>query len=516
MLVFQNLLNSYCEDPRLFLKFYDQGVEKRRHSYAAYVSLVKQCALLLKQRLGSLEGQAVVVAMSNSDHQLVVYGALLYIGVAIVPANPIETDDYLRTLKTNSRASLIVSDVVRGLETLLFNDFDNLLGLPPIPDELVRPSDPEALAVMVSTSGTTHNPKLVCLTQKNLFANMKSLQEFHRLERDSVHFCVLPLFHVNAFGFSFLTVLFAGGTLILNSRFHKESFWRLIHHDRAQTANIVPEIAQRLIDAGVGRSYQVSPSLKYVVSAASALTTQQFVDFQKMFHIPLLQGYGLSEAVNFSLVTPHDLDSTQLDTLIAQEQRPPAGVAIPGNEVRVLSEGRKGFLRERQLGDIVIRGENVMKGYFENEPATADSFFGDWLLTGDRGYFVQLGDDRKIFFVTGRTKNVVKRNSESICLEEIEDQIKSFSGLTDIAVVGFPNRWTGEEIGLVVCSNAESQSSQSLELQMVKAFSFYKRPKVIQWVNEIPKTGSFKIKRRLLVDLFRSWSETRFADQGRA
>jgi long-chain acyl-CoA synthetase len=511
---FHELIKSHRDDHRAFLKYYDNSTKVREHSYHQYVHLVQKCATLLQSKLQSFGSRAAVVAMSNSDHQLIVYGALLYLGATIVPANPAETDDYLATLKRNSRSSLIISDVDRLMETLVFRSFDVLDGIEPLSDNLISSGHLDNLAVMVSTSGTTNDPKLVCLTQQNLFANMYSLKEFHQLKRESIHLCVLPLFHVNAFGFSFLTTLLVGGTLILNRRFHKESFWRLIEAECAQTVNVVPEIVQRLIDAYPEKHFSVSPSLKYIVSAASALTKSQFIQFRRLFNVSLIQGYGLSEAVNFSLVTPPELDTSTLDQLLGNGTRPPAGIAIPGNEARILSDKTLEFLPQGQVGEIVVRGKNVMSGYFENPTATSSAFYGEWLRTGDCGYFIELSCGRQFFYVTGRKKNIAKRNSESICLEEIEDHIKKVSGLTDIAVIGFPNKWTGEEIGLVVCSNNNADLSPPLDAQLANAFAHYKRPKIVQWVDEIPKTGSFKIKRRLLVDLFKPWSDVRFTELG--
>lgn len=278
------------------------------------------------------------------------------------------------------------------------------------------------------TSGTTGNPKGVVQTRAGMESNARTVAKLHGFDQTSVHLTALPLYHCNAAAMSLFGNYFNGGTAVFLKRFTTENYFKFINEYGATTANLVPTFVADLVKAK-----QPWPiSLKYVLTAATALSQEICKNFFELYGPRLRQGYGLSEAVNFSFTMPL-LDSENFKKHMV-ENYPAVGLPIDGTEFRLVD------------GEVQVRGPNTMRCYWNNPTATNAALTDDgWLRTGDRG------EQRDGFMVlTGRFKEIIIKGGDNYSPVMIEDEFRRSNIVGDLAVVSAADARLGEDIGLVV------------------------------------------------------------------
>jgi long-chain acyl-CoA synthetase len=295
------------------------------------------------------------------------------------------------------------------------------------------PPSPEDDRFLIYTSGSTGMPKGVVLTRQAVEHNARAVASLHGFGPGRPHATCLPLYHCNALMMSLLGSLLAGGKLVLCPIFQPALFFEAMAREGVVTGSLVPALLQRVVDACPAWP----PDLQYLVTAAAPLSSTLAGRFHALYGNRLRQGYGLTEAVNFSFVM--DLLPEEEFRREYLDRKPPVGRPLPDTEYRL------------QAGEVQVRGPNLMRGYWRNPEATAEAIIsGGWLRTGD------LGEMRGGNLVLkGRSKEVINRGGESHYPAALEDDLTAAGMPTPFAVFAVDNERLGDDVG-VICESRES------------------------------------------------------------
>ena len=337
------------------------------------------------------------------------------------------------------------------------------------------------------TSGTTGKPKGVMLSHANLAANAHIISAEHRLGPDDRVTAVLPLYHINAFAVTMLAPLAHGGSLVMPPRFSAGKFWEMVARYECTWLNMVPTIVSFLLEGQVPPRAAIA-KVRFCRSASAPLPPEHLLAFQQKFGVGVIETMGFTETVAPAFSNPYE-----------PERRKVGSVGLPsGCEAKIVDE--TGYERpDGTPGEIVIRGPQVMSGYYKNEAATAGGFFpGGWLRSGDIG----IRDADGFFFVTGRIKELIIKGGENIAPREIDEVLLRHPAVLDAAAVGIPDPHYGQEImACVIRRDGHACSIEDLRAFCLEHLGRYKTPKVFRFVDELPRGPSGKVQRLKLAEL---------------
>ena len=342
-------------------------------------------------------------------------------------------------------------------------------------------------ALLMYTSGTTGRPKGVVHTQASLLAGGWTVTVAHELTPNDRGMGVLPFYHINGLCVSVMGSLVSGGSLAMVSRFSASKFWEQAEAGGITWFSVVPTIISHLLHGPAEPAAALRARLRFARSASSALAVETQRAFQDRFGLAIVESLGLTETAAQCLVNPLDPALHKIGS---------AGKAI-SNEARIADEAGVETPRGTE-GEIQIRGPNVMKEYLKNPEATAATFHGDWLRTGDIGRM----DDDGYVFVTGRLKELIIKGGENIAPREIDEALYEHPDVIEAAAFARPCPRYGERVEAAVrlseASNATGEELQALCQARVGAF---KAPEKVHLLDELPKGPSGKIQRLYLNQL---------------
>ncbi|MFI5202360.1 MAG: class I adenylate-forming enzyme family protein, partial [Candidatus Kapaibacterium sp.] len=338
--------------------------------------------------------------------------------------------------------------------------------------------------------------------------------------------CVLPIHHVNGTIVTLVTPMYFGGTVILNQKFQSEHFFDRIAKERINVVSVVPTLLAFLIEyyrtngtdgaAGTVRSpfatrhSPLATTLRHIICGAGPLTVELGAQFEEMFGIPIMHGYGLSETTCYSCFLPIGLTSDEHRHWMRDYGYPSIGVAIPQNEMMIADESGQ-ELPPGEKGEIAIRGENVMKYYYENDEANEKTFSYGWFRSGDEGFYQLDEQNRKFFFITGRIKELIIRGGVNISPLEIDEVLARCPNVKAAIAVGFENDFYGEEVGAYVQPvEGATLSAEEVIAYCRELLPFAKAPKAVIFGNDIPVTSTGKYQRNKCKPLFREWKSVQF------
>ncbi|WP_027798353.1 AMP-binding protein [Paraburkholderia dilworthii] len=349
-------------------------------------------------------------------------------------------------------------------------------------------SDAEDVALLMYTSGTTGTPKGVMLTHRNLLANARNITGEHRLNADDRVLASLPLYHINGLVVTLLAPLFHGGSVVITSRFSARTFWRDVARHACTWINVVPTIVAYLLNADEPCTFDLS-ALKFCRSASAALPVDHHRAFEARFGIGVIETMGMTETAAPVFSNPYD-----------SERRRIGSIGLPsGGEAKVIDRnGRE--CAPNECGELVLRGEQVMGGYYKQPEETSAAFTADgWLRTGDLGY----RDDDGYFYINGRAKELIIKGGENIAPREIDEALLRHPDVQDAAAVGMPDPAYGQDIvAFVVPRLREGQPAPDpadLREHCLRELGRYKTPKEFRFVDELPRGPSGKVQRLKLV-----------------
>jgi long-chain acyl-CoA synthetase len=334
--------------------------------------------------------------------------------------------------------------------------------------------NPDDTAVILYTSGTTGRPKGAQLTHGNLSENVAVSLELFELGPDAVMLGALPLFHAFGQTCALNATMAAGGSLSLLPRFDAGTALEIIERDRATVFEGVPTMYSAMLHHPAPAD---ASSLQLCVSGGAAMPVEVLRAFERRFECTILEGYGLSETSPVASFSRRDLE------------RKPGSIGLPvrGVEMRLVDV-------QDGVGEIVIRGHNVMKGYWNNPEATAKAIDADgWFHTGDLARV----DDDGYYFIVDRKKELIIRGGFNIYPREIEEVLHEHPDVMEGAVVGIPHDELGEEVGAAVVLKPGSEATTDDIKAFVKSrVAAYKYPRVVWLLDALPKGPTGKVLRR--------------------
>lgn len=507
----------------LFLIYRDSNGERKELTYREFYDAVLATARFY-QNEGLVVGDKIATISHNHWHTVVQYYAAWFCGLVVVPVNLSEDDQRIEYILNNAEVKLaLVRDQYAERISTISKSNSNLKALNIIEcgndistfsnneGDLLEPDfDSEAEALIVFTSGTTGAPKGVVLSQRNLLEDARSISNWHNIHSNTRMMCVLPIHHVNGTVVTLMTPFLVGGSVVLNQKFQIDQFFPVIEKEKVDIVSVVPTLLQYLNSYYEEKAIPDLKGFSHIICGAGPLTVNVAKNFEERFGKRIIHGYGLSETTCYSCYLPIEVSDEEHKKWMQDFGYPSIGVAIPANEMAIHDENGN-ELEEEARGEIVIRGVNVMKGYFNNDEANEKAFSNGWFRSGDEGFFKRDEQGRKYYFITGRIKELIIRGGINFAPLEIDEVINQAPGVKAGIAVGFENDWYGEEVGAYVelLEGAKENPDEIIEY-CKKHLPHAKTPKVIIFGNEIPVTSTGKYQRRKVAHLFKEWKEVQF------
>jgi oxalate---CoA ligase len=439
--------------------------------------------------LGVEPGQRVAIVMPHGPEVVELLLAVAAVGATAAPLNPGYTSAEYRFYLDDLDPGLVMIQAGRGADARAAAGQRTIVDVasqPPGPPLLsvagalatrpapFQPGSPEAMALLLHTSGTTRRPKQVPLRQRNVMASARAIAAHYALTDDDVSYCAMPLFHVHGLIASALAQLAAGGSVVIPRRLTQRRYWRQVTELGVTWVSASPTLHAELIEHGT----EPAPAIRFVRSCSSALPPALLEALAKLYEAPILEAYGMTEASHQLTANPPP-----------PRQNQPGTVGIPaGAEVRIVDRtGRE--LPAGQVGEVAVRGPGVTSGYLNDPGANAESFFGGWFRTGDRG-LLKDGYLR----LEGRIKELIIRGGDNISPGEVEAVLKAHPAVADAVCFGIDDEKYGQVVGAAVTLRGNADAAQ-LRAACRAALADYKVPKVIHVVDDIPRTPTGKIQR---------------------
>ncbi len=456
--------------------------------------------------LGVKKGDRVTLLIPNRPEFIYAWFGLMKIGAVMVPINVQFKPDEVKYIVNNSEAGTLVTtgafqDAITGikdtmplLKHIVVIDPKDRAGI--IPFEQIMsgsPSQPDVVvdehdyASFIYTSGTTGYPKGVIDTHRNYIANAHQIAEAAEFTEKDRAMLILPLFHCNAQVVTAIAPMYAGASFVLMEGFSPKDFLPAIDKYRPSTFSGVPTVYAILNSLPDAEKYDLS-SLRFVICGAAPMPVEVFTTFEKKYKAFILEGYGLSEATCASIINP----------LKGKRKIGSIGKPLNGQAARILDEINKEIPRG-QIGEICIKGDVVMTGYYKNPQATASTVIDGWLHTGDLGYM----DEEGYFYIIGRSKEMIIRGGENIYPKEIEEALYRYPKVQEAAVVGIPDPKWGEEVfGFIVPKQGMQVSAEELSVFLKEKVADYKIPKRFVVKDNLPKTATGKIQKNKIIEQY--------------
>jgi long-chain acyl-CoA synthetase len=461
-------------------------------SFAALDVASAHLAGLLAER-GVRRGDRVGVMLPNIPHFPVCYYGALRAGAVVVPMNVLLKRREVAYYLSDSGAKLLFAwegfaeeatagAKQAGAECIVveLTGFAALVGAA-TPDASVADAADQDTAVLLYTSGTTGQPKGAELTHANLITNAEGSRGLFGLDADAVCLGVLPLFH--SFGQTCVmnATLGGGGTLTLIPRFEPGKALEVIQRDSVNVFQGVPTMYGAMLHLPDRERYDVS-SLVLCASGGSAMPVELMRGFEGAFDCMILEGYGLSETSPVASFNHRD-----------RERKPGSiGTPIAGVSMKVLGDSGA-EVPDGEVGEIVIKGPNVMKGYWARPEATAETIVDGWLHTGDLGR----RDEDGYFFIVDRKKELIIRGGYNVYPREVEEVLYEHPDVREAAVIGIPHDEYGEEVAAAVSLIAGAQVAPEALREFVRErVAAYKYPRSVWIMDELPKGPTGKILKR--------------------
>ncbi|KAI9811658.1 MAG: hypothetical protein M1827_005407 [Pycnora praestabilis] len=369
-----------------------------------------------------------------------------------------------------------------GKEVVLdVKDVGNLQGKE---NQIVERAQPDDIALVLHTSGTTGRPKAVPLTHRNLTRTMKNIQATYDLTPKDRTLLVMPLFHVHGLLAGFLAPLLSGGSVIVPLRFSASDFWDDFNKYEATWYTAVPTIHQILLK---NSPPDPKPQIRFIRSCSSPLSPKVFHELEKNFGAPVLEAYAMTEAA-------HQMTSNPLPPA----KRQPGSVGIgQGVEVKILDQDGK-EVPQGSEAEICIRGENVTKGYLNNPEANKSSFTKErFFRTGDQGK----QDKDGYVIITGRIKELINKGGEKISPIELDNAVAQNPAVAEAVSFAIADEMYGQDVGLaVVLKEGNDIEQDDLREWIAERVAKFKVPKKIFFTDNMPKTATGKVQRRMVAE----------------
>ena len=480
-------------------------VEDEKITYKNIHQKVDKIAAYLSSR-GIEKGDKVALFMRNSAEFIYALFAVSKLGAVSVPINTFLKEGELAYILEDSGAKALISSVLYDkvvsadeVQALLAftiweggykGDSPRHIAFEQISDfpQSVKavPVEIDELAVIIYTSGTTGKPKGAMLSYQNIFSNAQGGINHLNIKAKDRFIVFLPMFHSFTFSIGVILPLYLGSSIVvIKSLKPFSNIFKQVLLKRVTIFLGIPDVYKALVKAKLPWYFMWFNKVRGFVSGAAALQPKTLEGMKKKFkRAVLLEGYGLSEASPAVCINPLNLQKTKS-----------VGTAFVGYEMKIVDDQMLEIPRG-EIGDIIVKGDNIMMGYLNRPEATDETIVKGWLLTGDIGYM----DEDNYLFIVDRKKDLVISKGINIYPRELEEVIDGFKGVVSSAVIGIPDEKSGE-IPIAYIELAEGV--ESIELSDLKKYlrdnlANFKIPKQIHFIDELPKNATGKVLKREL------------------
>jgi long-chain acyl-CoA synthetase len=451
-------------------------------------------------------GEAVAFMLPNGISAALLFVGILYAGRVVAPQNLLAQDSYLAHALGHSRARRVftTSEHAARLTVLghaagtgLMVDQIDVDGWPGLLDGAPATGPAPGVgpvgdtpALLMYTSGTTGQPKGALLSHANLLAAARAVAGSLALTRADRVLSSLPLYHVNGQCIATLAPLASGGSIVMPRRFSASQWWSLVEEHRPTWINVVPTIIAYLLNGPSLTPGQQAAcgALRFARSASAPLPPSQHQAFEARFGVPVIEAMGLTESASVAFTN----GLAPGDRRLGSPGRP---LGMEGRVVR--ADGSPA--QDGEVGEVQLRGPNVMVGYHRAPELTAQTIDRDgWLATGDLGY----RDPDGFYFITGRLKELIIKGGENIAPREVDEALLRHPAVLECAAVGVPDAAYGQEIlACVVLKPGARCSEDELREHCRHELGRYKSPRYLRFVADLPKGPSGKVQRLKLLEL---------------
>ena len=343
-------------------------------------------------------------------------------------------------------------------------------------------AEPEDIGLILHTSGTTSRPKIVPLSQSNLAASARNISGWLELKADDSCLNVMPLFHIHGLIAAILSSLYVGASVACAPGFNALKFFSWFDEIKPTWYTAVPTMHQAIL-ARAGRNQNILEhnSLRFIRSSSSSLPGPVMTELEEVFGAPVIESYGMTEAA-------HQMASNPLPP---HERRPGCVGIAAGPEVAIMAPDGE-MLAPGEVGEIVIRGDNVTQGYENNDKANAEAFAAGWVRTGDQGRM----DEAGYLTLTGRLKEIINRGGEKISPREVDDILMTHPAVSQAVVFAMPHDKLGEEVAAAIVLREDQEASEKeIRNFVAQRLAAFKVPQKVLLLDEIPKGATGKLQR---------------------
>src|SRR5713226_2192180 len=479
-----------------------EGLTGHAWTYAQLADAVPRTAASLAKK-GFRKGDVFGIFSTNCPDYAIAFHAVAMLGGINTTLNPLYTAEEAAHQLSDAGAKFLVTapkfvekaraaaEQSKIKQLFVFDEaegatpFDSLMESDgDVPRVEINPR--EDLVALPYSSGTTGLPKGVMLTHYNLIANMRQMDGLEYFSQDDTLLCVLPLFHIYGLVVVLNMGLHLGATIVMMPRFDLEQFLGLIQKYRVTLSHIVPPIVLQLAKNPVIEKYDLS-SLKIIFSGAAPLGEELSRECIQRIGCSIRQGYGMTETSPVTHSSPADP---------AKMKHGSVGPPAPNTECKLVDPATGAELGPNQEGELCVRGPQIMKGYLNNPEATARTVDEDrWLHTGDIGYV----DDEGHFYIVDRVKELIKYKGFQVAPAELEALLLTHPAIADAAVIPCRDDEAGEVPKAFVVAKSEISAKAIMDF-VAAHVSPHKKIRAVEFIDQIPKSLSGKILRRVLIE----------------
>ncbi|TFD99241.1 fatty acid--CoA ligase family protein [Jeotgalibacillus salarius] len=469
------------------------------------------------ESIGIKKGDHVGLLLGNSPHFIIAMYAALRTGATVIPINPIYTPDEIAYIIRDGDVKAVVAlDLLLPLiekahaalpsvahYVVCETEQGTAEKLAALPEEVQgkvtaftqamsnqQPvyKGPELIeddtAIILYTSGTTGKPKGAMLSHKNVYSNAKDVAEYLNITGEDRVVTTLPMFHVFALTVVLNAPLINGGTLLIVPRFSPKDVFDVVEKYKATVFAGVPTMYNFLLQYPEANSNSFE-SVRLCISGGASMPVALLENFEQKFNVRVSEGYGLSEASPVTCFNPLDRD----------RKAGSIGTSITNVDNKVVNElGEE--LPPGEVGELIVKGPNVMKGYYKMPEETEVTIRDGWLFTGD----LAKKDDEGYFYIVDRKKDMVIVGGYNVYPREVEEVLYTHESVVEAAVVGVPDMNFGEAVHAFVVLKDKAVSKEDIQSFCTQKLAKYKVPTLIEFIEELPKNTTGKILRRALRD----------------
>lgn len=470
------------------------------------------------EKLGIKKGDHIALVLGNTPHFVIGFYGALRLGATVIPINPIYTPAEIGYILGNGDVRavitldllvplferinehlpkvehLIVCETPEGENSEIdvsklsvypeLKSFTSVVGSGDL--SFVGPTlADEDVAVILYTSGTTGKPKGAMLTHRNLYSNARDVAEYLKISEQDRVITTLPMFHVFCLTVALNAPLMNGGTMLIVPKFSPKEIFQIAREHEATVFAGVPTMYNFLLQYPEGNPEDLS-TLRLCISGGAAMPVALLKGFEQKFNVLVSEGYGLSEASPVTCFNPLD-----------RPRKPGSiGTSIINVENKVINENGD-EVSVGQVGELIVRGPNVMKGYYKMPEESNATLRNGWLYTGDLARM----DEEGYFYIVDRKKDMIIVGGYNVYPREVEEVLYNHPDVVEAAVLGVPDPNQGEAVLCYVVKKNVSLTEENLLDYCREHLAKYKLPSKIEFIEELPKNTTGKILRRALKDL---------------